>query len=81
MGCGCAERMREHVLPEAGYVRVGDVWIDESDGDRIPDADVEAHHTRLTIKRNKLRKAATRVALRKGRKTAEALMNKLQGGS
>lgn len=82
MGCGCAKRMRDHVLPEAGYVfdAVKRQWIDHSDGDVINDEDVEAHHTRLTIKRNKLRKAATRVAIRKGHQTAEALMDKLTGG-
>lgn len=76
MGCGCAKRMRDHVLPEAGYRLVDGAWIDDS-GDSIPDAEVEAHHTRLTVKRNKLRKAAARVAIRKGQQTAEALMDRL----
>jgi Fe-S-cluster containining protein len=77
MGCGCAQRMRELVLPEAGYVLVDGVWIDHEDGDAIPDGEIENHHTRLTLKRNKLRRAALRVAARKGQAKAAKLLDKL----
>jgi len=51
MGCGCAERMRNYVLPHTGYkaTDLGDriVWIGP-DGDEIDDRDIDHHHTRLT---------------------------------
>lgn len=52
MPCGCAERMRQHVLPLLGFVHLGDVWVNgefpEPALREIPDVDVEQHHTRLT---------------------------------
>lgn len=79
MGCACADRMRKYVLPEAGYIldHVKRQWVDPTDGDIINDEDVEDHHTRLTVKRNKLRKAAIRVAARKGHARAAGLLDKL----
>lgn len=80
MGCEpCADKLRKFILPEAGYRKVGDAWVDDSTGDSIPDTDVENHHTRLTLLRNKLRRAATSVALRAARKKAQSLADLLKG--
>lgn len=59
--CGCAKRMREKVLPEAGYTVFEGAWIGP-DGDIILDSEVEEHHTRLMLKRQNLQAAAVRAA-------------------
>ena len=48
MACGCAERMRNYVLPHTGFVRDGDRWTNAQTGESIADSDIDHHHTRLT---------------------------------
>lgn len=63
MSCGCAKRMREYVLPEAGFNLQGDRWVGP-EGAEVLDSEVEEHHTKLMLKNRNLRKAAGRAAAR-----------------
>ena len=49
MSCGCAERMRNYVLPHTGFVQDGDDWTNTQTGEVIADSDIDHHHTRLTL--------------------------------
>ena len=49
MACGCADRMRKHILPRTGYSY--NVLLNRWDHDTessINDEDIADHHTRLT---------------------------------
>lgn len=54
MSCGCGERMRKYILPFAGYTFVDGNWVNLSEENEdlriIPDAEVNKHHSRLTVK-------------------------------
>ena len=55
MGCRCAERMRKHVLPPLGFAYDPETacWANPAfpapNLRSIPDAEVAAHHLRLTV--------------------------------
>lgn len=54
MCAGCANRMRDYVLPRLGYRLEGTDWVYEGFPDpqlqRVPDRDVEQHHLGLTAR-------------------------------
>lgn len=77
MGCGCADRMRKHVLPLAGYEyaveRVG--WT--RDTEFISDAEVEKHHTKLVLSNPELFEAAVVAGVKSVQRKAIDLSNLL----
>ena len=80
MGCGCAKRMRTHVLPLAGYEfsETKNSWIK---GDEvIPDSQVEKHHTKLVLQNSELFDAATIAAANAVRNKAKELSTLLGNG-
>lgn len=48
MGCGCAKRLRKG-LELLNWQRDGHWWVDPDTGERIADASIETHHTRIAI--------------------------------
>lgn len=55
MSCGCANRMRQYVLPGLGFVldEPSQTWLNPTFPDdtlqSIPDADIKKHHLKLTV--------------------------------
>ena len=79
MGCGCAERMRKHVLPLAGYEYKSEqsVWV--KGPEFILDAEVEKHHTKLVLSNPELFTASAVAVTHEVRKRAvnlSKLLNK-----
>jgi len=68
MGCGCAGRMREIVLPRTGYTLKNGQWTHPT-REPIPDTEVESSHSRLTLE----------ILQMEGRDRAAKLREKLSG--
>lgn len=77
MGCGCADRMRKYVLPTVGYTRTGSLWVHPT-REPIPDAEVESHHSRLTLE---IVKDEMEERARVGRERAKGLFRRLNPSS